>query len=143
MVKNAENIKGKVGEYLRDNLDQLALSKQLTTIKCDVEMELGPNELLKTAPDLECLSEYYTDLEFRSWLKELGMDSDGEYETQKESESNYESILTEDDVDKWIGILESAPIFAVDTETDSLDATRRILWECRFVRNPVSPPICP
>src|SRR5258708_2642053 len=38
LVANAHEITGKVGEYLRDNLSQLALSRQLVTIKTDVEL---------------------------------------------------------------------------------------------------------
>jgi DNA polymerase-1 len=33
IITNAEEITGKVGEYLRDGIEQLKLSQQLTTIK--------------------------------------------------------------------------------------------------------------
>jgi hypothetical protein len=39
---HADEIKGKVGESLRENLEQLPLSKELATIRCDVELEFGP-----------------------------------------------------------------------------------------------------
>jgi 5'-3' exonuclease len=48
-----DEIGGKVGESLRANLDQLALSRELATIRCDVELELEPAELLRRAPDTE------------------------------------------------------------------------------------------
>lgn len=38
IVENQHSIKGKVGEYLRDNLEQLYLSRELATIKLDVEL---------------------------------------------------------------------------------------------------------
>ena len=39
IVENAEKVKGKVGENLRDSLEQLPLSQLLATIKLDVELE--------------------------------------------------------------------------------------------------------
>ena len=59
VVANAENIKGKVGENLREALGHLPLSRELITIKCDVEMARGPSELSLTEPDTETLREMY------------------------------------------------------------------------------------
>ena len=122
IVANANDITGKVGEYLRENLDQLALSRQLTTIKCDVELESTPTELELGEPDTDILKSFYADLEFRSWLREIE-GADGDESTQPASEAGrYETILDMASLDSWIEKLESAPIFAVDTETTSLDA---------------------
>ncbi len=38
IVENKDNIKGKVGEHLRDNIDKLYLSQELAKIKLDVEL---------------------------------------------------------------------------------------------------------
>ena len=43
IITNAEEITGKVGEYLREGIEQLKLSQQLTTIKKDVELDFGIN----------------------------------------------------------------------------------------------------
>ncbi len=131
IVKNADNITGKVGEYLRDNLDQLALSKQLTTIKCDVELDQSPEELTMGTPDYDLLRDFYTDLEFRSWLKEIdkaqgGADEDSDQSIEEDNvvsdESKYETILDVKALDKWIQKLKKSKILAIDTETTSLDA---------------------
>ena len=45
VISNADAIKGKVGENLRAALDQLPLARELTTIKRDVDLELGPTDL--------------------------------------------------------------------------------------------------
>ncbi len=42
VVTNADAIKGKVGESLRANLDQIPLSRDLVTIRCDVALDEGP-----------------------------------------------------------------------------------------------------
>jgi DNA polymerase-1 len=71
LVKHADEVKGKVGEKLRDNLDQLELSRELATIKLDVELEFGPKELVHSEPDKPELLALYKHLEFRTWIKEL------------------------------------------------------------------------
>ncbi len=71
IVRRADEIKGKVGESLRKNLQQLEISKQLATIKCDVKLDVGIKDLLLQPPDTKKLRAIYHQLEFRSWLKEL------------------------------------------------------------------------
>ncbi|MDH3778066.1 MAG: DNA polymerase I, partial [Gammaproteobacteria bacterium] len=45
IVEHVEEIKGKVGESLRDNVEQLHLSRELATIKRDVELDVGIEDL--------------------------------------------------------------------------------------------------
>lgn len=71
LVARADEIKGKIGEKLRDNLEQLQLSRELATIKLDVDLEFGPTDLVHKEPDKPELLALYKHLEFRSWAKEL------------------------------------------------------------------------
>ena len=71
IIANADNITGKVGENLRNALEQLPLSHQLATIKCDVPMELGPEALKVTPANTEQLSTLFGEMEFKTWLSEL------------------------------------------------------------------------
>ena len=71
IVHHADEIKGKVGESLRANLDQLYLSKKLVTLKLDVDLKFKPHELIQTNPDKEALRDAYSNWQFRSWLSEL------------------------------------------------------------------------
>jgi len=71
IVAHADEIKGKVGESLRSNLELLYLSKELVTLKLDVDLEFKPHELVQTEPDKETLREAYSHWQFRSWLSEL------------------------------------------------------------------------
>ena len=50
VMSNADKVKGKVGENLRDSLDFLPLSKELATIKCDVELPMQPANLKLVYP---------------------------------------------------------------------------------------------
>ena len=137
IVGNAESISGKVGEYLRDNLDQLALSRQLTTIKCDVELEQTPNDLTILDTNTVLLQEFYADLEFRAWLKELEEHNNSpETEIVEQHRVQYETILDEKTLDEWIKKIKDSKIFAVDTETTSLDAQQANLVGLSFAVTP-------
>ena len=123
LVAHADEIKGKVGESFRDNLDQLPLSKQLTTIKCDVELEQGISDLAMRQPDVDKLRQIYTEMEFKTWLSNLSVEGGvGEAVVSKQkSEARYETVLDKKAFDKWLKRLNKAKQFAFDTETTSLD----------------------
>jgi DNA polymerase-1 len=72
LIAHAADIKGKAGENLRAALAQLPLARQLATIKCDVPLEFRPADLTRQAPDTARLRELFHQLEFRTWLAELG-----------------------------------------------------------------------
>ena len=118
IVDNSENIPGKVGENLRLGLDQLSLSKELVTIKKDVDLDVTIEGLKVRPTDQTGLNAIYKELEFRSWL------NDKEDQPKIEEErinSNYELVLNEKDLDKWIKKVAKAKTVAVDTETTGLN----------------------
>ena len=126
VMKNAEEIKGKVGENLRDFMDKLPLSRDLVTIKCNVELEGDPKTLKRQEPDYTALSELFGHFEFKTWLAEAqagGGVSNGSSKTKTpvvEIKANYETIFTEKDLDKWLKKLKKAECFSFDLETTSL-----------------------
>jgi len=122
IMARADEIKGKVGEYLRDSLAQLPLSRELVTIKCDVAMELKPLELERQPPDTETLRKLYAEMEFRNWLAELlGGEEAASAEVPDGAEVEYETILDWAHFDAWLEKLQAAELFAFDTETTSLN----------------------
>ena len=126
VVENAEAIKGKVGENLRNSLEQLELSRKLVTIHTEVELEQGPADLNLTTPDTEALREWYGRMEFKTWLSQVAEGGapvavPAEEPAQAPAEAKYETILDETALERWIAKMESAELIAVDTETDSLD----------------------
>ena len=124
IIEHAEDIKGKVGESLRENIDQLRLSQQLATIRLDVELEHEPASLRRGPADVEKLRELYTRLELRTLLRQLDDESqDGvpEPTAQDAEAASYETILTQADLDRWLDKINAADLVAVDTETTSLD----------------------
>ena len=71
ILKNQDNIKGKVGESLREHAKQIPQSRWLATIKCDVELDQTIAELEYKTPDIEALTKLYEELEFNSLLRDL------------------------------------------------------------------------
>lgn len=124
LIAHADEIKGKVGESLRENLDQLPLSRELTTIKCDVELDQSINELAMRAPQIDKLRQIYSEMEFKTWLANLSTDG-GEVQdapaAKQQVEGKYETVLDKKSFDRWLHRLEKAEQFAFDTETTSLD----------------------
>ncbi len=124
LVAHADEIKGKVGESLRENLDQLPLSRDLTTIKCDVELELSINDLAMRPPQIDKLKQIYTEMEFKTWLANLSADDSEVMDGQPAEslpEANYETVLDKQSFENWLNKLNNAEQFAFDTETTSLD----------------------
>nr|MCS5565594.1 DNA polymerase I [Methylococcales bacterium] len=124
LIENADKIKGKVGEALRDNLDQLALSRQLTTIKCDVQLQTTLDSMRRTPPHNQTLQSLLQTLEFSSWLKQVQESLDSarsKPEKRKRPEAVYQTVLTEGELQKWLQRLSRSDLFAFDTETTSLN----------------------
>jgi len=127
IIKHADEIKGKVGESLRENLQQLPLSKELTTIKCDVDLDCTPKTLVHAEPDIESLRELFSRYEFKSWLAQLD-ENNGNSQTAKDKTSQkaevktqYDKVLTEKQLNAWLKKLNAAEVFAFDLETTSLN----------------------
>ena len=121
IIAAAANIRGKVGESLRENLGQLPVSLQLTTIRCDVDLPLDTFSLKRSNPDVEVLQEIYTELEMSVFLRDL----DVRYiKSSSTLIQNYEIILDINQLDRWIHDCEMAKVFALDTETTNIVARR-------------------
>jgi len=122
IIAQADQIKGKIGEKLRANLDKLDLSHQLATIDCQLELELGPADLVPGAPDTDSLRELYQRYEFKTWLRQLEDSSRVTADnTTKAPQQDYQIIQENADFDRWLERLKNADLFAFDTETTSLD----------------------
>ncbi len=123
IIENAEQIKGAVGESLRNNVAQLRLSRELATIRQDVELPMTIDELDPDEVDTASLRKIYSHYELRTLLRQLD-DNGGTAEAARPAEQtkgHYETVLSWDAFDKWLKIIESAELVAVDTETTSLN----------------------
>ena len=150
VMANADKISGVVGENLRRALDWLPQGRVLVTVKTDCDLSahmVGILESLTMQPqDNETLKDLFTRNNFRTWLREV---SDGaaasaapaaaagtakpagaaEVESPTQgglfaaaTAVEYETVLTDAQLDQWIAIIDAAELTAVDTETTSLEA---------------------
>ena len=143
LVENSPMIKGKIGEKLRGNLEQLTLSKRLTTIKIDCNLPLHVADIKRTEANLDDLQILFSRYDLKSWLNKVMMGvlpftsssvknpipvestlKNVSHETKvlKDITANsYETIFTWSDFNIWLKRLENADYFAIDTETTSLN----------------------
>ena len=143
IIENAEEIGGKVGERLRDNFGLLRLSYKLATIKLDVELNISLRNLTKKEDNKQALYDIFTQMEFKTWIKELeeggthgssyaGVESDSDKSNSadaailKPKEIEYLTILSKEDfqglIDKLSG-LEKFSISVDSREMHFMDAT--------------------
>jgi len=142
LLAHQDEIEGKVGESLRAHGSELALSRKLATIDCDLELDVGPEDLQRREADVGQLRELYSQLELRSLARQLpgggaepppapspgpspalrAPSPAGAGEGWGEgARRNYETVFTDAQLDEWLARLEEAPLIAFDTETTSLD----------------------
>ena len=118
VIKNAENIKGKVGENLMASMDRLELFKTLVTIKCDVPIDSSVIDLTIGESDETSLYEQFNDLGLHGLIKQFDIRPE---EKEISRDSNYQTISTNKDLDQLIHSIKKSTYFAFDTETTSLD----------------------
>ena len=123
IIKHAGEFKGKVGEYLRESIERFPLTRELVTLKCDVVLDVKPEDLVYGEPDDQELKKHYSRWQFNSLLREVKSEIESDAIKQKPDnrECEYQAILDEKELEKWIKKLETAELFAFDTETTSLN----------------------
>ena len=127
---NAAQVTGKIGDRLRGALDTIDLSKELATIRCDVELPLSLDDLHLRAPDVARLTGVFERLEFGRLLRRVRGDGGApaaQSARPAATESapppgdavagRYATVITLVELDHWIAKLESAPLAALAVET--------------------------
>ena len=75
LIDHADEVKGKMGENLRDNIEVARMSKWLATINTEAPVDFTWKDLEYISPDLEKLIPLYKELEFNSFIRKLQSDS--------------------------------------------------------------------
>ncbi|QQX59039.1 DNA polymerase I [Pseudomonas chlororaphis] len=147
-IRGAKTLPAKLTEHK----EMAFLSYQLATIKVDVPLDIGLDDLHLGEPDRDKLLELYSLLEFKSWLDELQRDAkrlelsvaasepvadlltqvEVEIEVPVVVEAQYETILDQARFDVWLEKLKNAKLFAFDTETTGIDAQQAQLVGLSF-----------
>ena len=113
VIKNADLIKGVVGDNLRNSLSELQRNVDLVSLKEDVDLNVNFEDLLKLNPNQEELDKIFKDLEFAP----INKDKDEQTPRKK---GKYETVLNMKDLNSWINKIKKSKAFAIDTETDSV-----------------------
>ncbi|AZC15518.1 MULTISPECIES: DNA polymerase I [Pseudomonas] len=141
-IRGAKTLPAKLEEHK----EMAFLSYQLATIKVDVPLEVGLDDLHLREPDREKLAELYSLMEFKSWLDELQRDAkrveldlaaapvaaEQPAAEQAPLELQYETILEQARFDAWLHKLKGAKLIAFDTETTGIDAQQAQLVGLSF-----------
>ena len=144
IIDNAEAVGGKVGEKLRENIEQLRLSYDLATIKLDVEVDTKIEELVHGKEDGIKLHDLFSELEFKGWISELegkGISGSGKVNAESSGDSknetkheeelkesslapitapekiDYQTISTEAELQKLLKVISPSKSFAINLET--------------------------
>lgn len=129
IINNADNIKGKVGENLRNNLKTLDLAKQLVTIKLDVALEARVDDLTPGPTNNGVLRQIYHNLEFKRWFKETTNNnshyssdsSHNKAQVTPKEENNFETIYSVEQLNSYMELIKQSKLIAFDTETTDLN----------------------
>jgi DNA polymerase-1 len=156
LYAHADEIKGKRGESLRSSKDKALLSKELVTIDCSTPIEIDYDAFKLTEPDASKLAEIFTELGFGRLMSRLGLKrsestepkagtkkqkptladlcvvGDEGADTIKTLPKDYHLIDTKAKFNKLCAELSKQTIFAVDTETTSVNAVRANLVGLSF-----------
>jgi DNA polymerase-1 len=126
----AAEVSGKIGERLRESLTMLDLSKQLATIRCDLELPLKSQDLALQPQDSARLGALFERLEFTRLLRRARGETAPapasaataavEVPLPARPEGHYETVVTLADLERWCARIAAAPLVALDTETTSL-----------------------
>ena len=154
LIEKAGEVKGVVGENLRQALDWLPQARHLLTVKTDCDLDGHMNhldELLVKHEDHDELKNLFTRYGFKTWLREYGADgtytdrpahapskSQGqaveslplpsglseEPAIRKDIAREYSCVTTKEDLKHWLDLIKSASLTCIDTETTGLDPMR-------------------
>ena len=147
IIAHSSELKGAVRKKIEEHVDEIKLSKILTTIKTDVPLQYDFEQFKIEEPDKEALRQIFTELEFRSFLTKLdgpqkssksapvelslfgsestedkGNDSERLFSRLENLSYEYKLIENETEANELAIFLLTNEIFSLDTETTSIEA---------------------
>jgi len=120
IIDNSDSLTGVVGQNFRDSIPDLDRNIELVTLKKDVDLKISFEDLLKAEENQEELNKLFASLEFKTWIKSSKSSGD-EIPEVPMSKKEYQTVLTENDLKVWAKKINKCNVFAIDTETSSLD----------------------
>ncbi|GJM16336.1 MAG: DNA polymerase [Thermodesulfobacteriota bacterium] len=126
LFENLEDVTKRQKTLLEEKREDAALSKELVTIKTDIDIDTDLYSFEYKGFDSDKLREIFQELEFKNLLRELG-DAQGQEGENSEiirdessvSYDNYKLILNEKELDKVIDKINKTKELSIDLETTS------------------------
>jgi DNA polymerase I len=152
VIAHAPEIGGVVGDNLRQALDWLPQGKRLLTVRRDCQLASKVADLTLGTPAVDRLRTLYERFEFKSWLGEFARgdrethvaakratpDESAAAEPRRESAPpvDYETVLTQEALDRWLRAIGDAALVSFDTSTASADPMNADLVGISFAVEP-------
>ncbi len=126
LLEKAGEIKQKKRrENLIEYAEQARISKQLVTLRDDLDLDLSLEDMRAQEPRRDMLLAFLEQNAFNSLIARLGLEKPTAEDAPPETaEADYSLVQDLETLKAWIAEAEEKGILAVDTETTSLDALR-------------------
>ena len=115
---NLEKLRPAVARRLRENRADAYLSRELVTIKTDVEVGTGTEDFRYGGYAVEDLQKIFSELEFDKLLDEIGASRPPD-ESEAVTYDSYETVFEEESLARVVSMTEEAGELSIDLETDS------------------------
>lgn len=163
VIANADQLKGKMQENVREFAEQGLMSKQLATIITDAPIDFDPGKLVMDPPDEETLKALFEELEFKTFArrvfpemeeaKKMMKDLAGKQESLfkpgelatletsgnvsiRQTSHDYKLVEDPEQLLELVGRLKQAKSFCFDTETTGIDPNDAELVGISFAFRP-------
>ena len=123
IIENIENIKGVVGENLRNEQNFLKRNHFLVSLKSDLEIDLPLKDIKIPEENNDDIQNFYKELEFNSFLQNI---------EKEQISTKYKTIKNLDDLKMVENLVDSSKFFAFDVETSSLNMNEKNLVGISF-----------
>lgn len=112
LLANADEIKGVVGENLRERIEQVRLNRTLTQMITDMDLEVGPQDLAFKPVETATIAELFDELEFGGNLRERVMDAFPNIEgAVPESADDVQTTVSDEPLAKWLQGKDGVAVF--------------------------------
>ena len=109
----------KIKDTLLSDREIAILSKELVTIKTDIELNIDIDSLIFPVLKPEDVRKYFHDLEMKSIINDFFPHTEDE-ETRKVENKNYKIIRTKKELEDIIKLIKKKGVLSIDTETTSI-----------------------
>lgn len=118
IIDHADEIPGKLGENVRDNIDSAKMSKWLATINIDSPIDFSWDEMKYVEPDYNKLVEIYTELEFKKFLNNLGGQDITNFSSSNDKYKDEIQEISECSLEEFLKITDFGEEIVINIDTD-------------------------